>query len=203
MIEQSLYPKTKRICDKSSRICINEKLDGSNLGFFKWDGHLWVAQRNRIFRLDELEHCTYRGLKGFLEYRGEKLQAELHENACVFGEWLGMGQISYPEEMARFQQFCKCNVDINEHDEFIVKRKYYNHGLFKWSYTSQVQPEFIGTVPNVTIVDKMPSVEALDELYDFYCTKVERKVEGFVINNQDVISKYVRLKNGKPSAHKS
>ena len=37
----------------------------------------------------------------------------------------------------------------------------------------------------------------LDNIYKEYTEKTNRPVEGFVINYRDIISKYVRLKNGK------
>lgn len=38
MIKKSIYPKTKRLGKENSVITITEKLDGSNLAFFKKDG---------------------------------------------------------------------------------------------------------------------------------------------------------------------
>ena len=45
MIKRTLYPKTKRVQYKN-RVVITEKLDGSNIGFFKVNGELVIAQRN-------------------------------------------------------------------------------------------------------------------------------------------------------------
>ena len=47
MIKRTLYPKTKRVQYKN-RVVITEKLDGSNIGFFKVNGELVIAQRNNI-----------------------------------------------------------------------------------------------------------------------------------------------------------
>lgn len=64
MIKKTLYPKTKRVLYKN-RVTITEKLDGSNIGFFKVNGKLLIAQRNNIFNIDELEEnkgMLYNGL---------------------------------------------------------------------------------------------------------------------------------------------
>ncbi|HJJ14176.1 MAG TPA: RNA ligase family protein [Clostridiaceae bacterium] len=47
MIKKTLYPKTKRIQYKN-RVVITEKLDGSNIGFFKVNGDLIIAQNNNV-----------------------------------------------------------------------------------------------------------------------------------------------------------
>ena len=64
MEKKTLYPKTKRVQFKN-RVVITEKLDGSNIGFFKVNGKLLIAQRNNIFTMDELEEnkgMLYKGL---------------------------------------------------------------------------------------------------------------------------------------------
>lgn len=64
MIKKTLYPKTKRVTFKN-RIVITEKLDGSNIGFFKVNGKLLIAQRNNIISIDEIEenkNMLYGGL---------------------------------------------------------------------------------------------------------------------------------------------
>lgn len=64
MEKKTLYPKTKRVQFKN-RAVITEKLDGSNIGFFKVNGKLLIAQRNNIFTIDELEEnkgMLYKGL---------------------------------------------------------------------------------------------------------------------------------------------
>ena len=64
MIKKTLYPKTKRVLYKN-RVTITEKLDGSNIGFFKVKGKLLIAQRNNVFEVDELEDnkgMLYNGL---------------------------------------------------------------------------------------------------------------------------------------------
>lgn len=76
MIKKTLYPKTKRVKFKN-RVVITEKLDGSNIGFFKVNGELVIAQRNNIFLVSELEEnkgMLYKGLKGWIEENGEDLK---------------------------------------------------------------------------------------------------------------------------------
>ena len=43
MIKKSIYPKTKRIGDANT-VVITEKLDGSNLAFFKKDGVIYIVK---------------------------------------------------------------------------------------------------------------------------------------------------------------
>lgn len=62
---------------------------------------------------------------------------------------------------------------------------------------SQTIPNFIATVPKVTELNVLPNKEHLDSIYKKYCEQVNRNVEGFVINYKNIISKYVRMKNGK------
>ena len=38
-------------------------------------------------------------------------------------------------------------------------------------------------------------------IYDRYCKKVNRPVEGFVLAYHNIITKYVRMKNGKLQEH--
>jgi hypothetical protein len=201
MIKNSLYPKTRRIGNNSGTVFITEKIDGSNLGFFKHEGALWVVQRNMMYPLSFVStHCTYRGLVGWLTEYGEHLQEELHENACIFGEWVGMGKLQYPLSFSRFLQFAKCNV-VEEDGKFSTKNLYYDPALFKWSYQSQEPPEYIGAVPVVRILDLIPSISDLDILYDDYRTSQDRHVEGFIINVNNTITKYVRMKNGQLKQH--
>ena len=76
MIKKQLYPKTKRVGLKNE-VVITEKLDGSNIGFYKLNGELYVAQRNNIFTMAELEDnkgMLYSGLLGWLQENGEHLK---------------------------------------------------------------------------------------------------------------------------------
>lgn len=84
--------------------------------------------------------------------------------------------------------FAKANVNPQME---LYNFRYY-HSLFIYPFKTQAIPNFIGIVP-VTY--------KLDKLYECYCKKVNRDVEGFVINYNDKISKYVRMKNGKLTEH--
>ena len=55
MIKKEIYPKTKRVSCAGDKVYITEKLDGSNLVFFKKDDELYIAQRKNIFKITELE----------------------------------------------------------------------------------------------------------------------------------------------------
>ena len=170
MIKQKLYPSTKRVGSTDTQVVITEKLDGSNLGFFKYYGELYIAQRNRIFSLPGAlsvdkggPKVLYKGLFGWLEDHGEELKEELQPDACVFGEWIGMGKLTYSPYFGRFHQFAKCNV-VKDEEDWRLKNRYYDRGLFKWSYVSQEQPEFIKSVPLVSKSTALPNKESLDLL---------------------------------------
>ena len=47
----------------------------------------------------------------------------------------------------------------------------------------------------VAELNVIPTKEHLDSIYEKYCFKVNRNVEGFVVNYKNIISKYVRMKN--------
>jgi len=196
-MKKSLYPKTKRI--GTEKVVITEKLDGSNLGIFKLNGDVYFAQRNYIFKYDELtKENSYKGLRGWMEENTESLN-KLNEGSCVFGEWIGTGQIGYGENLdKRFYIFAKANVK----DDFEVSKINYDYNLFKYPFEGQEVPDCIGVVPLVEELSLSPSVQYLDDLYDKYLLSVGRNCEGFVINAMGGIKKYVRMKNGKASAHK-
>lgn len=97
MIKKTLYPKTKRVKFKN-RVTITEKLDGSNIGFFKVNGELTIAQRNNIFSLNELDEnkqMLYGGLNGWLQENGEDLKNRLIEGSGFFRrmDWNGKNKI--------------------------------------------------------------------------------------------------------------
>lgn len=198
MIKKTLYPKTKRIQYKN-RVVITEKLDGSNIGFFKVNGNLIIAQRNNIFLINELEEnkqMLYRGLKGWLDEYGEDLKDKLMEGSGFFGEWIGMGKIKYPDLDKKVYMFAKANYVKGE-----IRNLYYEHELFKYPFVNQEFPEYIGIVPVVEERDNFPEIETLDYNYEIYKTKVNRNVEGFVIAQNNNVNKYVRMKNGQLQAH--
>lgn len=198
MINKQIYPKTKRI-PLSNTIYVTEKIDGSNLGLFNLNDKLYIAQRGLIFSIDEIEEIKskmYRGLYAWLKENAENIK--LNNNSCIFGEWLGMGQIKYGEIFnEKLLMFAKANID----DEFNVTNLNYDHNLFKYSFINEKKPTFIGIVPIAAVLNKMPTKEELDKIYENYLNLVNRKVEGLIINFNNNILKYVRFKNGKEEDH--
>lgn len=198
MIKKTLYPKTKRVQFKN-RVVITEKLDGSNIGFFKVNGELVIAQRNNIFGLaeiDDIKGILYSGLYGWLKEHGQDLTERLVEGSGFFGEWIGMGKIKYPDLDKKVYMFAKANYDKGE-----IKNLYYEHELFIYPFENQEFPDYIGIVPVVEERDSFPDVETLDYNYELYKVKVNRNVEGFIVAQNNNINKYVRMKNGKIEAH--
>lgn len=199
---KEIYPKTKRVSCKGDKVYITEKLDGSNLVFFKKNNELYIAQRKSIFKISELEEVKdilYKGLYQWLSDNKEVLQNELHNDSAICGEWLGMGNLKYnvDEFDKRWYMFAKANID----DEFNLYNLIYDHELFKYPFISQEIPNFIGIVPEVAELNVLPTKEHLDNIYEKYCNKVNRNVEGFVVNYKNIITKYVRMKNGKLQEH--
>lgn len=198
MIKKEIYPKTKRVSINGSKVQLTEKLDGSNLTIFKKDT-LYIAQRKNIFKLEELEEVKgilYKGLYEWLKINGEYLKEHLIENSCICGEWLGMGTLKYTidEFDKRLYMFAKANID----DEYNLYNLIYDHDLFIYPFDNQEIPNFIGIVPVIADIKVLPDKSMLDSIYMKYCEKVNnRKVEGIVINYNNIISKYVRMKNGK------
>lgn len=202
MIKKEIYPKTPRLKINGDRVYVTEKLDGSNIVFFKKNDVLYIAQRKNIFAIDELEEVKgvlYKGLYQWLLDNKNVLQKELYEGSAICGEWLGMGQLKYTidEFDKKWYMFAKARVD----DDFNLSDFNYNHENFKYPFASQEIPKFIGIVPEVAELNVLPTKEHLDSIYQKYSDKVGRNVEGFVINFHNIISKYVRMKNGKLQEH--
>ena len=201
MIKKEIYPKTKRVSCLGDKVVITEKIDGSNLVIFKQNDELFIAQRNSILNFYELEENKdklYKGLYQWLMDNKEYLY-NLHNNSAICGEWIGMGQLKYSvdEFDKRYYMFAKANID----DEFNLYNLIYNHDLFIYPFENQTIPNCIGIVPIVTILNVLPNKEYLDSIYEKYCNKVNRNVEGFVIDYKNIVSKYVRMKNGKLQEH--
>lgn len=79
MIKKEIYPKTQRLKVGGDKVYVTEKLDGSNLVFFKKNDILYVAQRKNIFSIDELENVKdilYKGLYQWLLDNKDVLQEE-------------------------------------------------------------------------------------------------------------------------------
>lgn len=202
MIKKEIYPKTKRVSCSGDKVYITEKLDGSNLVIFKKNEELYIAQRNNIFKIDELEEAKgilYKGLYQWLLDNKDTLINELHNNSAICGEWLGMGCLKYNSDKfdKKWYMFAKANID----DELSLYNLIYEHDLFIYPFVSKKIPNFIGIVPEITTSDFIPTKKDLDNLYEKYSDIVNRKVEGFVINYKNIITKYVRMKNGKISEH--
>lgn len=202
MIKKEIYPKTKRMAIDGIKIQVTEKLDGSNLVIFKKNEKLYFAQRNTIFGFDEIEenkNSLYKGLYQWLIDNEPTLEIELYEGSALCGEWLGMGKIKYDvgEFDKRFYMFAKARVT----DNFTLENIMYNHDLFIYPFASQTIPKFIGIVPVVADINYLPNKQNMDKMYSTYTLDRGRAVEGFVINNNDSIIKYVRYKNGQLTDH--
>lgn len=201
MIKKEIYPKTKRVKVAGEKVYVTEKLDGSNLVFFKKNNDLYVAQRNNIFNFNELDEYRDKLYKGLYEWinNNKTILEDLHNNAAICGEWLGMGTLKYDvgEFDKRWYMFAKANID----DEFNLYNLIYDHSLFIYPFQSQVFPNCMGIVPEVAELNVIPTKEHLDSIYEKYTNKVNRNVEGFVVNYNNIISKYVRMKNGKLQEH--
>ena len=202
MIKKGIYPKTKRVSCAGDKVYLTEKLDGSNLVFFKKNDILYFAQRNNIISIDEIEEqkgMLYKGLYQWLMDNKDYLQEQLLNNSAICGEWIGMGCLKYnvDEFDKRWYMFAKANVD----DDYNLYNLIYDHELFIYPFANQEFPKFLGIVPEVQELNVLPNKEYLDSIYEKYTNKVNRSVEGFVINYKNIITKYVRMKNGKLREH--
>ena len=115
----------------------------------------------------------------------------------VFGEYIKMGKLKYDDLDKKVYLFAKANVDEN----FEISNLFYNINLLNYSFIKQEIPDIFGKVPIVKIFNYSFDLNFLNELYDKYSTEKGRKVEGFVINQNENISKYVRMKNGNIKDH--
>lgn len=202
MIKKEIYPKTKRVSCSGDKVYITEKLDGSNLVFFKKNDELYIAQRKTIININELEEVKdklYKGLYQWLLDNKDYLQEQLINDSAICGEWLGMGKLKYDvgEFDKKWYMFAKANID----DEYNLYNLIYKHELFIYPFANQEIPNFIGIVPEITELMGLPTKEFLDSIYETYTNGVKRDVEGFVVNYKNIISKYVRMKNGKLEEH--
>lgn len=201
MLKKEIYPKTKRVSCAGDKVYITEKIDGSNLVIFKKNDELYIAQRNNIFNFNELEGNSGKLYKGLYQWINDNKESfeDLHNNSAICGEWIGMGCLKYPvdEFDKRYYMFAKANID----DDYNLYNLIYDHNLFIYPFQSQQIPKCMGIVPEVAELNVIPSKEHLDSLYEKYVNKVNRNVEGFVVNYKNIISKYVRMKNGKLSEH--
>lgn len=209
MIKMTLYPKTSRFSENEKGFILTEKLDGSNLGIGKIGEQIYICQRNYVFTLDEVIEGTkleYKGLRGWLIEHQRELKELIYDGSIMFGEWLGMGKISYlhlDKFKDRFYVFAKGRIKLND-DKLELSNLVYDLDLLHYVFTNQEFPNFISKVP---FVDKLKDIntETLDKVYNDYINKENRKVEGFVIYDirSKVIKKYVRYnREGKLVSHK-
>lgn len=201
-MKQTLYPKTSRVSPQ--KIQLTEKLDGSNMGIFKYNDELYIAQRNNIYSMTECfslnKDDLYQGLTEWLTLHGEHLKSVMYEGACIFGEWIGMGKLKY-EFKNTFHMFAKANVKLLIDGSYDAYNIYYDRCLFVYPFLEQTIPEYISIVPLVEETSEI-SLEILNDIYDKYSKTVNRFVEGFVvIYNKDSIKKYVRMKGGSLEDH--
>ena len=200
VIKKEIYPKTERVKCEGDKLYVTEKLDGSNLVFFKKDDILYIAMRNNIIPINELEENKGILYKGLYEWIKDNInELDLHNESAICGEWLGMGKLKYDvgEFDKRYYLFAKANID----DDYNLYNLIYDHDLLIYPFVKGSIPKCIGIVPEVATLNVLPNKEHLDSLYEKYTDKVKRNVEGFVVNYKNVISKYVRMKNGKLQEH--
>lgn len=198
MIKRTLYPKTKRVPMKRN-IVVTEKLDGSNITFFKLEGTLYIGSRNNIHCYSDkgdFDKLDYKGLKGWLNEFGNQLLHDLCEGSAICCEWRGMGAIRYDRDIPRLNMFAKANCTMEKDFHNIL----YKHDLFIYSFREQVIPSYVALVPVVTELDHVPTIEELDVIYDKY--SFGKRVEGFVIALNDTdVEKYVRRKKNVIEPH--
>ena len=203
MIKGTVYPKTTRI-GNNNKVTITEKVDGSNLCFFKLDGELYIAQRNNIYTFAEVhdvKEVVYSGLYEWLGNYGGYLKDSLNEGSAICGEWVGMGRIKYGETFnTRFLMFAKANID---EETMKLKNIIYKHDLFIYPFIEKEIPEYIGKVNIVREFNGDVSIPELDILFDETEEEYGRIIEGFIVYNHssNSILKYVRRKGGSLEDH--
>ena len=207
MLKKTLYPKTKRVTSKRKGVEITEKLDGSNLCIFRKCDELIIAQRNNIFVWNKIEEFgsqgLYKGLYGWLQENSKEIIESLYDGSGICGEWISMGKISYANSdiNKKFYGFAKARLIGDTLQEYELQNIVYSQELIPYAFTDRNVPDCIGFVPIVSVEIDNPTKEYLDALYEDYCKNKDRKVEGFIVNNNENILKYVRFKDGKPSEH--
>lgn len=201
MIKKEIYPKTTRLSCSENKVQLTEKIDGSNMIIFKLNDELYIAQRKTILRFDELEPNKGVLYKGLLQWALDNFDElnKLNNNSAICGEWIGMGCLKYnvDEFDKRYYMFAKANIN----EDFELYNLIYDHDLFIYPFEDKQIPKFIGVVPVVKDLNIIPTKEQLDGIYEKYVAKVNRNVEGFVVNYNNQIQKYVRMKNGKLQEH--
>lgn len=216
IIEKSLYPKTSRIAN----LCeITEKIDGSNIQFFVINSELYMATREYVVSIKDNENMdwiskiiepSYTGVIEFILNHRYFLTRNIYEGSSIIGEWTRNERYSSLIPNSRFVMFAKGRVEkitsmqpLKREVDFKLTNIVYNQELLKYVFAERCIPNFIELVPLVATSSEYLTIEKLDELYEEYCAKVGRKVEGFVINYNGSITKYVRLKGKKLKPHHS
>lgn len=207
MKSKTLYPKTRRVKVGPNSIEITEKLDGSNLCLFRKGYELIIAQRNNVYTLSELERdrslCTYKGLYGWLMEHGDTIAESLYDGSGVCGEWIGTGKIGYGKSdiSNRYYIYAKARLEGDSIEDYKLNNIFYSHNLIPYAFLERNIPSCIKLVPIISKVLIKPTKETLDMLYEKYTDKLNRRVEGFIVNDNESITKYVRYKSGKMTEH--
>lgn len=198
-LTKEIYPKTERVKNEGLSILVSEKIDGQNLGLFVNKGELFIITRNTIMDFKSMSPekvQTYKGLYNWLLKHEIELIDSLYEQSIIFGEWVGES-FHYKKLGYCFLAFAKARIN----DEFKVNKFNWDLDLLKYVFNKQEFPIFISKAPIVARINVVPSIEFLDHMYEEYCQKVDRKVEGFILNFGNSIQKYVRMKRGKVVPH--
>ena len=121
---------------------------------------------------------------------------DIREWSGIFWEWIWMWKISYPDLDKKFYVFAKANIS----EELEISNLYYDRKLFIYPFESQILPTCFGLVDKLEYnwpTDK----ESLDKFYEEYKKEKKREVEWFIINTDNSIRKYIRMKNWELSEH--
>lgn len=220
-IKKSLYDKTTRFGPETMTALLTEKLDGSNLCFYVENGELFVAQRNWIFSLTEINEAItaknkdivnrlYKGLAEWLNENGEWLKNNIREGSIICGEWMGQGQLSYKNtdiDKFRYYMFAKANwSDTGTLTNFVYDPDYFHYAFESWQFPLFMRPvPVIKRIPLNEFGSEGTFLETLDKIYAEYKTEQEdRNVEGIVVSFSNLAGnrmKYVRMKNKKLEPH--
>ena len=204
MLKRTIYPKTKRLSINPTQIEITEKLHGENLGIFKLDGELIIAQRNTLYFWDTIKDYgrqgIYKGLFGWLTDNAEEIATRLYEGSGVIGEWNLRGSMGYKFK-EKFRVYAKARIEGDSLSNYELTNIIYTQDLIPWAFEDRIIPTCIGLAPLVRVQTDIPTKESLDVLYEAYTQSVDRKVEGFIVNYNENVEKYVRFKNNKLTEH--
>lgn len=203
MLKRTIYPKTARLSIYSSQVEITEKLNGENLGMFKSDGKLIIAQRNTLYCWDSIKdngaQGIYKGLFGWLTDNAEEITNSLYEGSGIIGEF-NLKKMGYTFKN-KFHIYAKARIEGDGLANYELTNIIYSHALIPWVFEDRIIPDCISIVPLVKVQLENPTKEDLDVLYEDYTEEVGRKVEGFIVNYNENVLKYIRYKNFKLTEH--